>query len=70
MNREGPRACYLSSGKACEGNNNLRDCAVAVKERSSEEWIIVLRFSEYSSGYVRMEKGREKVFNVITSCSV
>lgn len=61
----------MSSGKACEGDNdNLRDCAVAVKERSSEEWIIVLRFSEYSSGYVWTEKAREKVFSVIASCSV
>lgn len=61
----------MSSGKACEGDNdNLRNCAVAVKERSSEEWIIVLGFSEYSSGYVWMEKGIGKVFSVIASCSV
>lgn len=33
----------MLSGKACEGDNtNLRDCALSVKERPSEEWTVVL----------------------------
>lgn len=48
----GEDPCNPAERLVKEINDNLRDCAVAIKGRSSEAWTIVPQFSEYNSGYV------------------